>query len=148
MTVTAPTTDPRAFPPTHGYPGTNPVRQSVGKPGHCEPCAEHGHVAAHPDLGCGDVGCTSHHDEDTTDDGPTEADIVKLLRAGDVNPEIAALAAQAIEDLREELDEDARCMQALRRQRRAAEADSEALRDVLASIAGTASTHARTTPGA
>ena len=50
------------------YTGSNPERQSVGLPGHCEDCAEHGHVAAHPDLGCSDVGCDSAHPEepDTT----------------------------------------------------------------------------------
>lgn len=52
-------------PPTHLRAGTNSERQSVGLPGHCEQCAEHGHVAAHPSLGCGDVGCNAPHgDED------------------------------------------------------------------------------------
>lgn len=49
--------------PTHPRAGSNPERQSVGLPGHCALCAEHGHAAAHPDLGCGDVGCSAHHDE-------------------------------------------------------------------------------------
>lgn len=49
--------------PTANFAGSNSERQSVGLPGHCVRCAEHGHVAAHPDLGCGDVGCTSMHDE-------------------------------------------------------------------------------------
>lgn len=53
-----------AYPPTARFPGTNPDRQSVGKPGHCENCAEHGHVKAHPNLGCGDVGCYSAHGPD------------------------------------------------------------------------------------
>lgn len=48
-------------PPTHPYAGNNSARQSVGLPGHCEACAQHGHVAAHPDFGCGDVGCTTAH---------------------------------------------------------------------------------------
>ena len=47
--------------PTHGYAGSDSERQSVGLPGHCEDCAEVGHVTAHPDLGCGDVGCTRAH---------------------------------------------------------------------------------------
>lgn len=52
-------------PPTHPYAGSNSERQSVGLPGHCERCAQVGHVKAHPDLGCGDVGCTAFHpDED------------------------------------------------------------------------------------
>lgn len=51
--------------PTARYCGSNPERQSVGLPGHCERCAKVGHVRAHPDLGCGDVGCTAAH-------GPTE----------------------------------------------------------------------------
>lgn len=46
------------------YCGSNPERQSVGDPGHCERCAEVGHVIAHPDLGCGDVGCTYCHEDD------------------------------------------------------------------------------------
>lgn len=49
------------FPPTHRYAGTDSSRARVGKPGHCEPCAVVGHVAAHPDFGCGDVGCTADH---------------------------------------------------------------------------------------
>jgi hypothetical protein len=48
-------------PPTHRYCGSDSERQSVGDPGHCEECAEYGHVLAHPDLGCGDVGCYSAH---------------------------------------------------------------------------------------
>lgn len=44
------------------YIGSNPERQSIGDPGHCERCVEVGHVVAHPDLGCGDVGCTYSHD--------------------------------------------------------------------------------------
>lgn len=47
--------------PTHRYAGSNKARQEVGDPGHCERCAEHGHVRAHPNYGCGDVGCTSAH---------------------------------------------------------------------------------------
>ena len=46
---------------THSFAGTNSERQSVGLPGHCERCAEVGHVRAHPRLGCGDVGCTRAH---------------------------------------------------------------------------------------
>jgi len=49
--------------PTHDRAGSDSERQSVGLPGHCEDCAEHGHVKAHPDLGCGDVGCTAAHGE-------------------------------------------------------------------------------------
>lgn len=51
--------------PPANYAGSNSDRQGVGLPGHCVRCAEFGHVAAHPDLGCGDVGCSSHHDEET-----------------------------------------------------------------------------------
>lgn len=47
--------------PTARYAGSNSERQSVGLPGHCERCAEHGHVEAHPNYGCGDVGCSSAH---------------------------------------------------------------------------------------
>lgn len=45
------------------FTGSNPDRQSVGLPGHCEDCAQMGHVKAHPELGCTDVGCYAHHDE-------------------------------------------------------------------------------------
>jgi hypothetical protein len=43
--------------------GSDKDRQGVGDPGHCEACVSVGHVAAHPELGCGDVGCNDHHDE-------------------------------------------------------------------------------------
>jgi hypothetical protein len=46
---------------TASLSGSNSERQSVGLPGHCEPCSALGHVRAHPELGCGDVGCTSAH---------------------------------------------------------------------------------------
>lgn len=44
------------------YVGSNSDRQSVGLPGHCEQCANVGHVEAHPELGCSDVGCHASHD--------------------------------------------------------------------------------------
>lgn len=50
------------IPPTADYAGSNTERQRVGLPGHCKRCAADGHVAAHPDLGCGDVGCDRTHD--------------------------------------------------------------------------------------
>lgn len=49
------------YPPTHPFAGTNRDRASRGDPGHCEPCAALGHVVAHPDHGCGDVGCDAAH---------------------------------------------------------------------------------------
>lgn len=52
----------RQFP--HPFPGGNPDRQAVGDPGHCEDCVSVGHVIAHPDRGCGDVGCTRAHGPD------------------------------------------------------------------------------------
>lgn len=54
-------------PPTHRHAGSDKERQQVGKPGHCEECARRGHVAAHPDLGCGDVGCNDSHAGDVTE---------------------------------------------------------------------------------
>lgn len=45
------------------YTGRNAQRQSIGQPGHCDKCAEVGHIKAHPHLGCSDVGCTSSHNE-------------------------------------------------------------------------------------
>lgn len=74
------------IPPTALYCGSNSDRQSVGLPGHCEPCARIGHVAAHPDLGCGDVGCAANHGDDNewtltiSDDGDPE----RLLPGSDV----------------------------------------------------------------
>lgn len=54
---------------TASYSGSNKARQEVGDPGHCERCAEVGHVIAHPNLGCGDVGCDrAHPEEDMTSD--------------------------------------------------------------------------------
>lgn len=50
--------------PTASFAGSNSERQSVGLPGHCEDCAQLGHVLAHPDLGCGDVGCNRAHGPD------------------------------------------------------------------------------------
>lgn len=49
----------------HRYAGSNSERQSVGDPGHCEDCCSVGHVVAHPDLGCGDVGCEQEHGDDS-----------------------------------------------------------------------------------
>jgi hypothetical protein len=46
---------------TIAYAGSNPDRQAVGLPGHCDNCARFGHVDAHPRLGCSDVGCTAAH---------------------------------------------------------------------------------------
>lgn len=51
----------RARTPAHRIAGSNPERQSVGLPGHCESCAAVGHIDAHPNLGCSDVGCTISH---------------------------------------------------------------------------------------
>lgn len=45
----------------HPYCGSNSDRQSVGDPGHCEDCCAVGHLIAHPDFGCADVGCYSDH---------------------------------------------------------------------------------------
>lgn len=47
----------------HRYCGSNSERQSVGDPGHCEDCCSVGHIVAHPEYGCGDVGCYSDHAE-------------------------------------------------------------------------------------
>lgn len=48
---------------TSNYTGSDKARQEIGDPGHCERCVEVGHVLAHPDLGCGDVGCARGHEE-------------------------------------------------------------------------------------
>jgi hypothetical protein len=62
--------------------GQNTERQSVGLPGHCDRCAEVGHVVAHPDLGCADVGCTqSHASPRAQPDTPRTADADDLAIA-------------------------------------------------------------------
>ena len=48
----------------HEFCGSDTARQEVGDPGHCEDCCSAGHVVAHPDLGCGDVGCYLTHGPD------------------------------------------------------------------------------------
>lgn len=77
----------RQFP--HQYCGSNAERQSVGDPGHCEDCVSVGHLVAHPELGCGDVGCTKDHPEpgDGSAERPVTLDQIKgiatdLYRAG------------------------------------------------------------------
>jgi hypothetical protein len=54
--------------PTHNRSGSSKERQEIGLPGHCERCAEVGHVRAHKNLGCGDVGCSSPHGPGEPDD--------------------------------------------------------------------------------
>lgn len=49
--------------PRRCYVGSNKERQAVGRPGHCERCATLGHIEAHPELGCADVGCNHSHEE-------------------------------------------------------------------------------------
>jgi hypothetical protein len=49
--------------PTHPYAGHSKKRAERGDPGHCERCCQLGHVQAHPEKGCGDVGCTKGHNE-------------------------------------------------------------------------------------
>jgi hypothetical protein len=66
------------FPPTHLFCGSNKARQEVGDPGHCEGCARYGHVAFHPTLGCGDVGCSSDHG----DGHPADEAGIRALAAG------------------------------------------------------------------
>ncbi len=46
---------------TARFAGSNPDRQTLGLPGHCEECAAYGHSVAHPKLGCADVGCDREH---------------------------------------------------------------------------------------
>lgn len=53
---------------TADFAGSSKARQEIGLPGHCELCATVGHIAAHPDLGCSDVGCERAHGPG---DGPT-----------------------------------------------------------------------------
>lgn len=58
---------------TDSFAGTNQQRESVGLYGHCDDCALLGHVLAHPDLGCGDVGCNRAHGPE--DDVSTQAQV-------------------------------------------------------------------------
>lgn len=53
--------DPIVLPPVHPYAGSNPARQGAGSPGHCGMCMTEGHLVAHPNAGCADVGCTVVH---------------------------------------------------------------------------------------
>ncbi|HYQ69045.1 hypothetical protein [Actinophytocola sp.] len=50
----------------HSFCGSDSDRQSVGQPGHCELCCSVGHVRAHSDYGCADVGCNAHHGPEVT----------------------------------------------------------------------------------
>ena len=55
------------IPPTYVFAGSDSARQAVGLPGHCETCAAISHIAAHPDLGCADVGCDRNHEPAVTE---------------------------------------------------------------------------------
>lgn len=64
------------------YAGSDPERQSVGDPGHCEDCVSVGHALAHPDFGCADVGCYESHEPVDPGDDLDRAirDRISLLR--------------------------------------------------------------------
>lgn len=64
--------------PYHRYPGSLKTRQETGDPGHCERCLAIGHIAAHPDMGCGDVGCHAGHSR--SDEAAARAELGKLFR--------------------------------------------------------------------
>lgn len=51
------------------YVGSDPERQTIGLPGHCDQCATTGHIRAHPKRGCADVGCNSSHETPVTAEG-------------------------------------------------------------------------------
>ena len=57
--------------------GTNSARQATGLPGHCTACAARGHIAAHPNLGCADVGCSDAHPSAQTAD-PTSTILLPI----------------------------------------------------------------------
>lgn len=61
-------------PITHPHAGADSERASVGLPGHCDTCAIIGHVAAHPDYGCGDVRCDDYHPDYGCDNEPSDED--------------------------------------------------------------------------
>lgn len=93
------------------FTGSNSERQSVGLPGHCDDCAEVGHVAAHPDLGCTDVGCHSAHpeepDTDTIDTTPETDPLAAAAHAlghpwplpSDEHPDLTKMRLREIEAL-------------------------------------------------
>ena len=63
-------------PPGAPFAGRNPERANEG---HCTYCAVLGHVTAHPDLGCGDVGCTAPHDVKTNKLIASDADVLAAV---------------------------------------------------------------------
>lgn len=73
-------------PPTHRFAGTSRERQETGLPGHCEPCAVFGHVIAHPNLGCSDVGCDKPHGDETDTPGSGIVEVV-ASPPGDGHPD-------------------------------------------------------------
>jgi hypothetical protein len=90
------------------YTGSNSERQSVGLPGHCDDCAETGHVAAHPDLGCSDVGCDTAHPEEpetaTGQDADPQAAAARALGhpwplPTDEHPDLTKMRLREIEAL-------------------------------------------------
>jgi hypothetical protein len=104
------------FMPTHPLCGSNSDRQSVGDPGHCERCAQVGHVVAHPDLGCGDVGCYAAHGPDDPRDqehepaADTAANLPKRARTRYAQAELLIYLAMATASWsRQLLDQDPEC---------------------------------------
>lgn len=75
--------------PTANYAGSNSERQSVGLPGHCVKCAQHGHILAHPDLGCGDVGCNRAHDEQPPTPVPAPAQTARAIQPGETTTQFS-----------------------------------------------------------
>lgn len=71
----------------HELCGSDTARQEVGDPGHCEDCCSVGHVVAHPDLGCGDVGCYRTHGDPMSGQTPRvpedRAQLQKLEQLGE-----------------------------------------------------------------
>lgn len=82
------------YPQTHTRCGTNRDRQWVGRPGHCSVCAVVGHVVAHPERGCADVGCNDPHDEPAA--GPGRESALSPAPAGSLAGALASVCESAL----------------------------------------------------
>lgn len=84
------------------HAGTDKDRQERGLPGHCDDCVDLGHVIAHPDMGCGDVGCGRYHleKEETPVEDERPGEIKMTRRMGGIKileaPKIALVSLELL----------------------------------------------------